>query len=1057
MNGTPERTKVAVLGGGVGGMTAAFELTATPALRERFEVTVYQLGWRVGGKGASGRNAAYADRIEEHGLHVWFGFYDNAFRLMRDAYAEAGRAPGTPLASFEEAFVGCDELVLYDRDRDGWHAQQFDMPRNFMRPGDTTELPTFWEMAATACRWALGGWQVMRARKDLAARPTAPFTPGWLEDFASDLLELPLDGAERLLGMAAHLAAEAAEPPLLVELLNGFRAWLWSVVRSRIDTDPELRIYFTAIDAGVSTVAGIVEDGILEHGFDVVNDEEWAAWLARHGAREVTIGRTPAERSPVLRAVYDVAFGYLDGDISKANVAAGTATSDLLRLAFTYRGSIMYKMQAGMGDVVFTPLYEVLRARGVRFEFFHAVTKLGLAGNAIDSISVVPQVELASGVDEYDPLVDVKGLACWPSEPRWEQLADGEALRATGVDFEFDHDPLGCGPIPLKRGVDFDEVVLGIPVGALPGICGELIAHDERFRRGIETAATVQTQAFQLWARKDATELGWEHSENSVTGCYVEPLDTYCDMTHLLPREGWTAKDGVKTIGYFCGVLDEVAGETQAEANERVKANALEFVERDMGALWPGFAWRDLVDRSGGRGRKRFDSQYWRANITPSERYVLTPAGSVEHRLASGESGFENLVLAGDWTSNGIDGGCVEAAVISGMEAARTLTSAAPVPGASTRWLQPQQELPAYVEYGGRATAPPPFACAEGKLTSLILQGDGARIAALVSRMFDEPAGRSLDYRAIGSQVLLMIGQFGQVTSQTPPFDRWGSVRETQASFWVPVLAGRDLGDVFVAERLLLAVPYILVDNPMSYLGGREAYGYAKAMGRFTPGSGLGPEVVVEAFGGDFGRGQGADWRELLTLEARGDSLDADGAFAEGPAALVDALVGGLPALDDSGELVVGDFSLGSGLVADMLAGRVGQVFLKQFRDAADGTRACYRSVVEAPCQIQQVRSRPSPADWSVEIHPLDSHPLGPELGLTSQTPIAAFDVEIDFVVENGVEMGRVAAPVGLPTADPGLPGPDGYAGMLEGAARWMWREFTALERASLGLLRRRL
>ena len=32
-----EPTKVAVLGGGVGGITAAFELTATPELRERFD------------------------------------------------------------------------------------------------------------------------------------------------------------------------------------------------------------------------------------------------------------------------------------------------------------------------------------------------------------------------------------------------------------------------------------------------------------------------------------------------------------------------------------------------------------------------------------------------------------------------------------------------------------------------------------------------------------------------------------------------------------------------------------------------------------------------------------------------------------------------------------------------------------------------------------------------------------------------------------------------------------------------------------------------------------
>ena len=117
---------------------------------------------------------------------------------------------------------------------------------------------------------------------------------------------------------------------------------------------------------------------MLEHGFDVINDEEWAAWLARHGAKEITLGRTPEERAPVLRSVYDVAFGYPRGSIPAADVAAGTATSDLLRLAFSYRGSIMYKMQAGMGDAVFTPLYEVLRARGVRFKFFHAVTGLRL-------------------------------------------------------------------------------------------------------------------------------------------------------------------------------------------------------------------------------------------------------------------------------------------------------------------------------------------------------------------------------------------------------------------------------------------------------------------------------------------------------------------------------------------------------------------------------------------------------------------------------------------------------------------------------------------------------
>jgi uncharacterized protein with NAD-binding domain and iron-sulfur cluster len=1077
VNRSTQRTQVAVLGGGVGGLTAAFELTATPALRDRFDVTVYQLGWRNGGKGASGRNAAVADRIEEHGLHVWFGFYDNAFRLMRDAYEEAGRPSGTPLATFDDAFEGCDELVLYDRQGDGWHPFRFECPRNLLRPGDPGELPTFWEMAATASRWALGGWRSLRERRDDLDHGDGrvDLVPDWFEDLAGDvaheLLEAPLDVAERLLGLAERLASQragrtdhlvaqqAAQPLLLVKLLEAFREWLWTaVVARRHEDDPELRFFFTVVDAGVSTVAGIVKDGVLEHGFDVINDEDWAAWLRRHGAREVTIGRTPAERCPALRAVYDVAFAYPGGVIDAADCAAGTATNDLLRLVFSYRGSIMYKMQAGMGDVVFAPLYEVLRRRGVHFEFFHAVTALHAGAGGVDAIDVARQAELAPGLDEYDPLVPVEGLPCWPSEPLWDQL---EAA-ARGVDFEAELNPLGRQPRTLERGRDFDEVVLGIPVGALPDICGELMARDERFRRGIESAATVRTQAFQLWSNRSAADLGWAFDENSVTGCYVEPLDTYCDMTHLLPRESWLP-DKTRTIAYFCGVLDDRAGETPEQATRRVKQNAIEFVERDLAEPWPdaggsSFDWTALVDRNDATGAARFDGQYWRANVSPWERYVLTPAGSVEHRLPSDDSGFANLKLAGDWTRTGIDGGCVEAAVISGMDAARAITGEPlRIPGQSTAWLRPQgRELPPYVEYGGRATAPSPFACEEGRLRGLLLQGDGPRIAALVETMFNGPAGRGVEYRALGSLVMMLMGGFARVTSLTPPFDRWGAVRETQASFWIPVLAGRDAGPVFIAERLLLAVPYVFVDNPMSYLGGRETFGYAKTMGRFVPPTGLGDHVTLQAFGGNFGRNEGADWHDFLEVIAGAQRSDPEqDAPGSGPLALLRHLVGDMPGLAEGSELVVGDIRLTTGLVDDLLAGRVGQVFLKQFRDAADGTRACYQAVVEAPVQIRRVESALSERRWSIRVHPLDSHPIDRELGIVDQRSELAFDIEIDFVVEDGLEVGRVAAAPGTWPADLPAPGYDGAGSVIESVARWAWREITHLERASLDWLRR--
>ncbi len=1034
------RTKVAVLGGGAGGITAAFELTATPELRERFDVTVYQLGWRLGGKGASGRNAAAGNRIEEHGLHVWFGFYDNAFRLMRDTYQELGRASDSPLASLEDAFKGCDRLVLYDRQGDGWHPFRFDVPRNFQRPGDPGVLPTFWEIATTVCGWALGSWRDLNQdRPELqAAEPARHLTPAWFadlaQDVASDLLRLELRGAEHLLELAHRLArarsrhtdlahaGQAGHPWFLARLLTGFRDWLWSeVVAERCEADPDLRMFFTIFDTIASTAAGIVDDGVLEHGFDAINDQEWSEWLRLHGAKQITLGRTPAERSPVLRSVYDVAFGYLEGDIAKANVAAGTATNDLLRLLFSYRGSLMYKMQAGMGDAVFAPLYEVLHARGVDFQFFHAVTRLGLAAEdpRVDLIEVVPQVgQAAAG---YEPLVDVDGLPCWPSEPLWDRLEGGEELRDAGVDFEADPNPLGREPIRLRLGTDFDQVVLAIPVGGLAPLCGELIERDGRFRRGIETAATVRTQAFQLWLEKDSGELGWAHEENSVAGCYVEPLDTYCDMSHLLPRESWGDDTRVRGIAYFCGVLDDRAGETAVDARRRVRANAVEFLHRDAGGLWPDasmsggvFDWDVLAGPEGITAEERFESQYWRANVSPSERYVLTPAGSVNQRLPSNDSGFENLVLAGDWTKNGIDGGCVEAAVTSGMQAARKLTGIKrPITGQSPQWMQPTpSQLPAYIEYGGRATAPGPFLSLKGRFRSYLLEGDEDRIADLVRRTLDEPVGPQVAYRAIGSNVLLMLGGFERVSSMASPFDRWGTVSEIVASFWVPVIAGRDLGDVFLAERLGLAAPYVFVDNPMSYLGGRETYGYAKTMGRFDPPDGVGERQRMEAFGGDFGRDEGAAWRLFLDISASGTEVaSSDGEDRlEGPEALARQLAPQLLERNAEGEVILPGLRFASSLVDDMLKGRMRQVFLKQFRDAAHGTRACYQSVVEAPIDVKRLSIRRSSRDWDVTIRPLDSHPIDQEMGIVSQRAALALDGELDMVVETGVEIGRVAA-----------------------------------------------
>jgi hypothetical protein len=211
----------------------------------------------------------------------------------------------------------------------------------------------------------------------------------------------------------------------------------------------------------------------------------------------------------------------------------------------------------------------------------------------------------------------------------------------------------------------------------------------------------------------------------------------------------------------------------------------------------------------------------------------------------------------------------------------------------------------------------------------------------------------------------------------------------------------------------------------------------------------------MNAFGGNFGREEGAAWRPFLEVGEIGPQDGTPQRALEGPAGLVRRLVGELPAVNAEGEIVLADLRLTADLIENMLAGEVHQLFLKQFRDAEDGTRAAYQSVVEAPCKILRVSNKLVGRDADVTIHQLDSHPIAQELGVTSQRAQIVFDAELDMVVEHGVEVARPAA--ALPASGPAAAAAvDGYTSYVEVIARRAWREFTGLERALLGRFRRR-
>ena len=69
------------------------------------------------------------------------------------------------------------------------------------------------------------------------------------------------------------------------------------------------------------------------------------------------------------------------------------------------------------------------------------------------------------------------------------------------------------------------------------------------------------------------------------------------------------------------------------------------------------------------------DAQYIRVNVNPSDHYVPLLPGTLGKRIRPDDAPWGRLVLAGDWTRNGVNVGAAESAVMSGMLASRAISS----------------------------------------------------------------------------------------------------------------------------------------------------------------------------------------------------------------------------------------------------------------------------------------------------------------------------------------------------------------------------------------------
>lgn len=684
--------RVAIVGGGCAALAAAWQLSALPG----YQVDIYERSWRLGGKGASGRDDQ--GRILEHGLHIWLGFYDNAFRMMRECYADVEKqgwgpsaAPGQRLAHgslqaafFPEAHIGVAVRDSAEDPTRRWAIWSGSMPPAKGMPGDPLDAET---NPFTLQNYLVRCYELLKTLMlsviGPADAPVQPAQPRFDIDYASDPARSPkeiVEWAARVLRGTVATAASLLHQVVLVlqellktpasapQIANMRTFQLGTAVLEQTrklladaaGIEPAMRRKLEIVDIVIAIAVGLYRDRLLfsRSGFDAINCFDYRDWLKSQGANPSAVD------SEFITGIYDLTFAYAGGTHRK--LAAGVALRGALRMFFTYRGSMFWRMRSGMGDAVFAPLYKVLLARkNVRFHFCHALQTVEIENLGGKRYVKALNFETVGDPTALDKLQAgaLDGFGCWPADPR--------QFRATGSE---------AGSVTVLRQEHFDAVILAtgaddfVQLGKRSGLFEKLPRKWSQMAANLPTAAT---QSAQVWLSKDLEALGWQRGSGIMTAMGA-PFETWADMTHTLATErAWRATHQVENSGqerarcvaYFCAVVPDDAARSRGGPPRKAKADLKRLLEGGIAPFWPGaFA----------EGKPAFDlvvSDYVQANWTGSDRYTLSLPDTIQYRISPLDRSVMNMTIAGDWTASGLDAGCVEGAVMSGMLAAFAISN----------------------------------------------------------------------------------------------------------------------------------------------------------------------------------------------------------------------------------------------------------------------------------------------------------------------------------------------------------------------------------------------
>ena len=316
-----------------------------------------------------------------------------------------------------------------------------------------------------------------------------------------------------------------------------------------------------------------------------------------------------------------------------------------------------WKFQTGCGEALVAPLYEVLRRRGVKFEFFSKVEHLGVAtdnGPVIDSIRIQRQVHLAASREGLPAAHRRQGRALLAE--RAAVGSDRQRRRGSRIGSRIGLDSLARRRVPERFGA------------VSTSITSSWRSRSVRCPR-FAPSSSRRAPPGKPWSTRSRRSARRRCSSGSI-GISRPSAGRRRTRRSAPASSRWTrgptwpsspiARPGPPTaspkgVSYFCCAMPDDPNQPSApdagysatrnfsavrETPDRLPQQAVLTVLAAQRIRRTDSTGRCSSLRRRRSGPARLDEQYLRAGIDASDRYVLSPPGSARHRLKPGESGF---------------------------------------------------------------------------------------------------------------------------------------------------------------------------------------------------------------------------------------------------------------------------------------------------------------------------------------------------------------------------------------------------------------------------------